>query len=80
LKNVTKASHYWQFEKLRATGQCICETLANAREFFLQKFSAIDELAAEEKTIVDWRNSRFCGKAETKIRKRLGFLSWLFVW
>ncbi|WP_434686186.1 hypothetical protein [Pseudanabaena minima] len=41
-----KASHYWQFVKLRATGQCIRETIANAREFFLQQFSATDDLDA----------------------------------
>ena len=41
-----KASHYWQFVKLRATGQCIRETIANAREFFLQHFSATDDLDA----------------------------------
>jgi hypothetical protein len=41
-----KASHYWQFVKLKATGQCIRETIANAREFFLQQFSATDALDA----------------------------------
>ena len=41
-----KASHYWQFVKLKATGQCIRETIANAREFFLQRFSATDDLDA----------------------------------
>ena len=41
-----KASHYWQFVKLKATGQCIRETISNAREFFLQQFSATDDLDA----------------------------------
>lgn len=41
-----KASHYWQFVKLKATGLCIRETIANAREFFLQQFPITDPLDA----------------------------------
>lgn len=45
-----KASHYWQFVKLKATGQCIREAITNAREFFLQQFSATDNLDVPELT------------------------------
>ncbi|MBD2179333.1 hypothetical protein H6F42_20625 [Pseudanabaena sp. FACHB-1998] len=41
-----KASHYWQFVRLKATGLCIRETIANAREFFLQQFPVTDALDA----------------------------------
>jgi len=39
-----KASHYWQFVRLKATGLCIRETIANAREYFLQQFPVTDTL------------------------------------
>lgn len=38
-----KASHYWQFVKLKATGLCIRETSIEARKFLLTQFPAIDD-------------------------------------
>ncbi|MFM7885617.1 MAG: hypothetical protein ACKPCM_02750, partial [Pseudanabaena sp.] len=38
-----KASHYWQFVKLKATGLCIRETSMEAREFLLAQFPAIND-------------------------------------
>ncbi|BBC26953.1 hypothetical protein [Pseudanabaena sp. ABRG5-3] len=42
-----KASHYWQFVKLKATGLCIRETSIEAREFLLAQFPAIDDSDAD---------------------------------
>ncbi|PZO38671.1 MAG: hypothetical protein DCF19_15835 [Pseudanabaena frigida] len=53
-----KASQYWQFLKLKATGQCIRETIANAREFFLQQFPAIDDSESNTKELSDLQVQR----------------------
>jgi hypothetical protein len=52
------ASHYWQFVKFKATGQCIRETIVNAREFFLQQFPTADERNFDTSELTDLQVQR----------------------